>query len=475
MIDTSSGPVIEPSWARPVTADEVALWAADVPLTLLHPPFTAPAPDELSIDGNIAMAQYWERVVAHAQARQARHLAHIEANPEPLPQPRPAPASAEGSRRKPPPGEHLAAVSATQEVALALRWSYGYAAERMYAAHVLVEQLPATLEAVAAGQFSYLHASSLAGAVKDLDPTVIGKVQARVLPRAGQQTVSEFRAAIRRAVAALDPRDAEDKHQAAVQERRVCYQPADDAMAWINSYLAAADAQAVMLAVQVVADKLKADAGPDDCRTADQYRADALVAICCATLNGHTIDGLPKWQGRRPQIQVMVALSTLLGLDEQPGELAGYGPIPAEAARKLAGDPTATWTRMVTDELGQLIDYGRTVYRPPQDLIDHVTARDRTCRGPGCHRHARRCELDHVVPFSEGGETNAGNLAPRCTREHHLKHDCGWHDERLPDGTFRWTTPTRRTYDKPPETYPIDQTRPKIEPPEPDEDEPPPF
>ena len=33
---------------------------------------------------------------------------------------------------------------------------------------------------------------------------------------------------------------------------------------------------------------------------------------------------------------------------------------------------TGTWHRLVTDELGHLIDYGQTVYRPPQDLQDFV-------------------------------------------------------------------------------------------------------
>jgi hypothetical protein len=68
----------------------------------------------------------------------------------------------------------------------------------------------------------------------------------------------------------------------------------------------------------------------------------------------------------RPAIPVCVALSTLLGLDQQPGELAGTGPIPASIARRLAADPTGTWRRLVTDELGKLVDYGRTTYRPPR-------------------------------------------------------------------------------------------------------------
>ena len=317
-------------------------------------------------------------------------------------------------------------MSATEEVAAALRIPYGVASERMHYASRLVNQFPATRALVAAGQLSYAHAVSLVRATKDLDPVVAGQVEERVLTRAPQQTVGQFRSSIRRAVLTLDPRDAEQKHQTAAEQRRVCVEPADDGMAWINAHLDAAGAQTVMTAVNAVAKKIAEQtdtelakavgAGGHDCRSADQLRADALVAICAAVLNDD-IDGLPKvgtWQGQRPQIQVTVALSTLLGLDEQPGELAGYGPITAEHARRLAADPTGTWHRLIHDEHGRLIDYGRTRYRPPQDLTDHVIARDRTCRGPNCHRDARRTELDHLVPWAEGGQTNAANLTPLC-------------------------------------------------------------
>jgi hypothetical protein len=426
-------------------------------------------PATASMDANLVMAERYERLIAYAQARQVRHLAQIASHPDPVPGP------AHPSARERIDLDRTARLSATQEVACLLRWSTGYTIDRMGEAARLVTQLPDTLQAVERGKFGYLFATSLLRATKDLDPTVTGKIEARVLERAGDQTVSEFRAALRRAVAKLDPRGEQEQHEDEVAQRRVCHQPAEHAMAWVNTYLSAPDAQTVLTAVQAQADKLKAAAGPDDCRCADQYRADALVAICVAALHGQSIEGLPKWQGRHPQVQVMVALSTLLGMDEQPGELAGYGPIPAGLARKMAADPTSTWTRLVTDDLGQLVDYGREKYRPPQDLIDHVTARDRTCRGPHCHRHARRCEVDHVIPFSEGGPTNATNLGPECPREHHVKHDAGWQVERLPDGSFRWTTPSGRTYDRPAEQYPIDQTRPKLEPPEPDEGRPPPF
>jgi Domain of unknown function (DUF222) len=264
----------------------------------------------------------------------------------------------------------------------------------------------------------------------------------------------------------FDPADAEAKHRAAAQERRVCYEPVDDAMAWLNAYLPAADAQSVITAVQAVADKMK-QACPDDGRTADQLRADALTTICAAVLNGL---GLPQWQGRHPNIDIVIALSTLIGEDDQAAELGSYGPVPASLARLIASDPSATWRRMLTDEHGQLVGYSTTKYRPPADLREFVIANDRTCRGPGCHRSARRCDLDHEIDYAQGGTTDAKSLTPKCERNHYTKQFTGWEAHRQPDGTVTWTSPTGRVYDKPPDPRPKDRTRPKATT---DEDKPP--
>lgn len=55
-------------------------------------------------------------------------------------------------------------------------------------------------------------------------------------------------------------------------------------------------------------------------------------------------------------------------------------------------------------------------YSPTDRIRDHVIARDRTCVFPWCGRNARRCDLDHVVPFDHehpdrGGTTSTDNLA----------------------------------------------------------------
>jgi hypothetical protein len=118
-----------------------------------------------------------------------------------------------------------------------------------------------------------------------------------------------------------------------------------------------------------------ASAQTDD-RNADQRRADALVDAFARVLGDPS---LPEQHGRRPAIQVTVQLSTLLGCDEQPAHLDGYGPVTATMARRLASDESGTWRRLVTDDTGQLLDYGRRTYRPPANLTDHVIARDKTC------------------------------------------------------------------------------------------------
>ena len=75
-----------------------------------------------------------------------------------------------------------------------------------------------------------------------------------------------------------------------------------------------------------------------------------------------------------------------------------------------------------------------------------VQQRDGTCRFPGCRRNARRCEPDHVIPFSRGGPTAISNLVSLCKHHHRVKHDAGWALTMSRDGECTWTDPHRRQY-----------------------------
>ena len=125
-------------------------------------------------------------------------------------------------------------------------------------------------------------------------------------------------------------------------------------------------------------------------------------------------------------------------------------PVPDAVARALAAG--GTWRRLVTDPLsGAVIDVGRTRYRPPAALADLVRARDAACTHPGCAVPARRCDLDHITPWSEGGTTGLNNLTALCRTHHRLKHAPGWTLTRTPDGDLTWTTPTGARYRRNPD------------------------
>lgn len=157
--------------------------------------------------------------------------------------------------------------------------------------------------------------------------------------------------------------------------------------------------------------------------------------------SGDTRCGRPAWPTLSPGLRrraraasgtlVTVAATTLLGLDDAPGELDGYGAIPAELARRLAAE-SGTWRRLLTDpSSGILTDYSTTAYAPGEVLRAAVVARDRACTFVGCRQPAARCELDHKAPYDHAdprrrgpdghGQTCAGNLHPLCAYHHGLK------------------------------------------------------
>jgi Domain of unknown function (DUF222)/HNH endonuclease len=334
-------------------------------------------------------------------------------------------------------------------VSLALQVPLRTAQTRLAQADTLVRQLPRTLAAVAAGAISAGHANVLAEALWRLpdDPALPAALEDAVLPpvlAAGCVTVPQLKRRVRRAVLALDPSTAEQRHQRALAERRVEYHPGEDGMASLTAVLPAPEAQLIFTRLTAATDLLPAE----DPRSRDQQRADLFTD---AMLTGLPLDALPRVQGRRPAINVVVSADTLLGLDDQPGHLTGYGPITAETARRLAADTSGTWRRLLTDpDTGALLDISQNRYRPPQRVRDYLAARDDTCAFPTCQQPGYRCEPDHTIPFHQGGPTTRHNLALTCRRHNHTKKTgTGWSYRHNPDGSYTWTTNTGHHYTSP--------------------------
>lgn len=62
-------------------------------------------------------------------------------------------------------------------------------------------------------------------------------------------------------------------------------------------------------------------------------------------------------------------------------------------------------------------------YKPTAAMRAYAFARDGTCIYPGCSIRADRCQLDHRIPYDEGGATTPSNLFSLCARHHNAKTD----------------------------------------------------
>jgi hypothetical protein len=210
-------------------------------------------------------------------------------------------------------------------------------------------------------------------------------------------------------------------------------------------------------------------------------------------------------------MNVHVAMTTLLDLDQRSGWLEGIGPVPALQARML--QPVAGLRRVAVDErTGIPLGIDPIIYPPPErpveldpprrgrhrrprarpptplqrarssaareqrdrllemlgtmllhdraepqhdpsaGLREFVQVRDPVCIGPGCPRTATRCDLDHEIAFADGGPTASWNLSPKSTRCHLCRHH-GWtvcRDEctGISTGISTWTSPAGSQYQR---------------------------
>ena len=260
-----------------------------------------------------------------------------------------------------------------EDVATALRLSPTSAQSRIDVARVLVGHLPNTISALSTGEISVAHATVIARetatAIRNgLSEESIFRVEQTALAHAEFHTPGQVASKVKTTIAKLAPEEFEEIVDRARDSRRVSCYPEADGMATVIAILPAEDAQTVMKSIEAFILKRNSEDAPEwSILSADMKRADALTYIASQALSSLADEVQPH---RRPiTISVDIDLATLMGLAENPGQLAGYGAIPASVARRLAAD--GNWQRFVSDPTtGNLLDFGREKYTPPQELID---------------------------------------------------------------------------------------------------------
>ena len=195
-------------------------------------------------------------------------------------------------------------------------------------------------------------------------------------------------------------------------------------------------------------------------------------------------------------VTITIPWATLQGQSETPGEAGGFGPVDGDDARDLAAaaarHPRTRWCLTALNPDGTAAAHGclpgrhpppgtgppgtgppgslnltlipvargpcdharaEIGYHPSRSLQHLIRARSATCTAPGCRRPAARCDLDHTVPWDQGGLTCECGLAPLCRHHHRCKQAEGWQLAQPAPGVLIWRTPAGRTYATKPTEY----------------------
>ncbi|WP_420714527.1 HNH endonuclease signature motif containing protein [Mycobacterium sp. Aquia_213] len=332
------------------------------------------------------------------------------------------------------------------ELAAALRISQGLAASRLRYARAMRERLPEVAEVFKAGDIDYRTFQTIVYRTDLLtDDEVLARVDAELavnVPRWPSMTQGRLAGQVDRIVVRADA-DAVRRRRERQFDREIWIGDLGDGISEINGSLLTPDARALEERLNA----LSTTVCEHDPRGREQRRADALGALAVAADRLGCRCGRPDCAaGKHPAaspvvIHVIAEQASVDGRGSLPGsQLSADGLIAPELVAELA-------------KSAKLVPLVHPADAPPEPgyvasraLQDFVRCRDLTCRWPGCDRPAVECDLDHTIPYAEGGPTHASNLKCYCRTHHLVKTFWGWHDKQLPDGTVILTSPAGHTH-----------------------------
>jgi hypothetical protein len=435
-----------------------------------------------SDDELIGVLCAWDRTESHAHARKLAAVTELRRR-RPVPDV-PASGREPGSRDE----DFLA-----DEIAHALGESRRAADGLAAVAEALDGKLPRTMAGLLDGTISPAKARITANGTAPLDDGEAAAVEDKVLDRAARITPGSLREAISRAVMEIAPDKARKRREAAARDTRV-EQWAEDSgnAALAGRELPPADMIAAGQRITWWARQLRTAGADGDL---DQLRGRAFLdlllnrdsrpAAGLGAAGGHGPSGAQAGPGQPGTAAANPKTTWCVTFTDQQGHATGHGcarPAPKNHAKHGNRDgPGFSFTPASRD--GPPGGYGTWILRiPGRELLvtidslstencDHkfenrghdpgvklrhlAQIRHATCTSPVCRRPAATSDFEHNIPYEAGGRTCLCNGGPKCRHDHRLKQHPRWKVDQLPDGTFRWTTPSGRTYATEPTRYPI--------------------
>jgi len=304
-------------------------------------------------------------------------------------------------------------------------------------ANTICVRLPGVGAALHAGVIDLPRARVLADQTCHLPRELARQVCDTALEGASEQTTGQLRAHLGRLIITIDPASAQDRYEQKLGERRVTCEPTDAGTANLCGLdLPAGEANAAMWRINRLAHTAKRNG---DRRCIDQIRADIYLDLLTGR-NQARNTGTEK-----AVVDIRADLTTLLGLDDNPGVIPGWGPVIADLTRQIVGDSKDEDWRFGLTNHDQLLDVITTKRRPNTAQKRYVEMRDPECVFPTCRIDSADCDLDHQQPWAQHQQTSSNGLEPLCRYHHRQKHG-QWKLSKPTPGRYQWTSPLGHTY-----------------------------
>src|SRR4051812_42451030 len=223
----------------------------------------------------------------------------------------------------------LAEAAIRDELSLTLVEPVALVYNRLSQTRIVRDRLPKTWRAFVAGRIDAYRVSLIGAAAHKLSDDDLSFIELdyKLADFAATHTGSQLRAKLNRFIARIEPDHAAARARDEHARRGVWVTHGDDGMSDLNARLSTIDAVRIMQTLTTCAKGEAADGRPSDAICADVF-VDQMLPPADGTRAGGAVIG------------VTTPVTTLAGLDEQPGvSFDGQFPLPADLVRDLAAEP----------------------------------------------------------------------------------------------------------------------------------------
>ena len=293
-----------------------------------------------------------------------------------------------------------------------------------------LEEMPNTKAKLEAGEITLSNATALASAADECGARRVDRNEG-LLTEASQANPDDFRKRARRWSNVHSPDRGEEKLKRQQRRRKAhLFWSAGLDMGILHAEMDSVSFGQVRQALDKHTDLLRRDDSggevpPDEVRTGEQRRADALVELITGR-RAHTLKPLP--DGER-SVKAPTQLVVVADLDRMDGsrpdgscEILGTGPVPPSILENLSPDTSVCG--IIFGGKGRVLWLGRNqrLGNGAQRLAAAV--RDKGC--VRCDAPVHRTELHHLRDWYDGGPTDIDNLVSLCGPHHRELQEHNW-------------------------------------------------